>query len=351
MLLGAKHVLMAPRAELAASRAWCKLTSMGPRIFLSQMAYERHWTDVESVAPTARAVVAGTASWGNGRGADLAWVTFDVWSTADGGEQWFAELVRLEGLQWCHTSGAGVDAAPYRVLGERGVRLSTSHVTADAVADFALRGALDALQGAGDWREAQAERAWRRHEFTEMFDTTWLVVGLGAIGQAVSRRAKAFGARVIGCRRSPDGAEPCDLVVLPSGLAAAVPEADVVVLAAPATPDTRALVDAGFLATMKRGSILVNVARGALVDEAALIAALDLGRPAVAILDAFVEEPLPPSSPLWGHERVVITPHNAASGRRTADSAARVFLANLERWQRRAPLEGEVVLEPLEAST
>jgi phosphoglycerate dehydrogenase-like enzyme len=131
-----------------------------------------------------------------------------------------------------------------------------------------------------------------------------------------------------------------DRVVAPGELASVLPDADVVVLSAPATEETRGLVDATFLAHMRPGAILVNVARGELIDEEALLDALDSGTPAVAVLDAFAIEPLPISSRLWSHPRVVLTPHCSARGSGNADRAFSVFRENLARFRRGEVVEG-----------
>ena len=158
------------------------------------------------------------------------------------------------------------------------------------------------------------EREWRKHEFREVLGTVWLVIGLGTIGVGGCGAARAFGAHVIGARRTPRGDEPVDELVAPEQLQEALSRADVVVLAVPATQDTVGMVDAQFLAHMRPGSVLVNVARGSLVDEGALLVALDRGVPEAALLDVTATEPLPPESPLWTHPRVVLTPHTSALG-------------------------------------
>jgi phosphoglycerate dehydrogenase-like enzyme len=215
-------------------------------------------------------------------------------------------------------------------------------VNAIPIAEYVVGAVLTHFQQTQRWREAQAERAWRHHEFRDVWGTTWLVVGVGAIGAAVSTRARAFGARVLGVRRHPTGDESVDELVPPAALVAAVPRADVVVLAAPATAATQQLVNDELLAAARPGSVLVNVARGALVDEAALLRALDRGRPEAAILDVFATEPLPPDSPLWGHPRVVVTPHSAAGGDGRLGRAADLFVENLGRYRRGEPLVHEV---------
>ena len=204
-----------------------------------------------------------------------------------------------------------------------------------------LRAVLDHLQGAGQWRAAQAEAQWRPHEFREVHGTTWLVVGLGSIGREVAVRARAFGATVLGSRRSPVGDEPVDELVPPDAVPAALARADVVVACVPATSQTAGLVDDAFLGAMRPGSVLVNVGRGSLVDQDALHRALDRGVPEVALLDVVDPEPLPPGSWLWSHPRVVLTPHNSAGGDGRFGRMADLFTDNLRRWREGAPLRNE----------
>jgi phosphoglycerate dehydrogenase-like enzyme len=128
----------------------------------------------------------------------------------------------------------------------------------------------------------------------------------------------------------------------PDQLLAAVPDSDVVVLSAPATPQTRHLVDADFLVRMPSQAVLVNVARGSLIDEAALLASLDRGTPAAAILDVFAHEPLPTDSALWSHPRVLVTPHSSAGGLGRHARNADLFLENLTRFRSGQPLLHQV---------
>ncbi len=189
------------------------------------------------------------------------------------------------------------------------------------------------------------ERSWRIHDWSEVSGSTRLMLGLGGIGSAVGVRARAFGARVVGCRRRPSADDPVDLTVTPDRLGDVVGQADVVVLATPATPDTVGLVDAAFLAEMREGTILVNVARGAIIDVDALIGALDRGRPATAMLDVFRTEPLPDDHPFWTHPSVRITPHNAAGGVGRPRRQADLFSANLDRYLAGAPQVDDVTAE------
>jgi phosphoglycerate dehydrogenase-like enzyme len=169
------------------------------------------------------------------------------------------------------------------------------------------------------------------------------IVGLGSIGTNVAVRAKAFGATVLGIRRSPTGDEPVDECATPDRLRSLVPRADVVVLSLPGGDTTRRLFDAAMFSAMRPGSVLVNVGRGSLVDERALRVALDRGKPEVAILDVAAEEPPPANSWLWTHERVILTPHSSAGGTGRYERAADAFVDNLVRWEKGEPLRYEVM--------
>jgi 4-hydroxymandelate oxidase len=263
---------------------------------------------------------------------------------------WLALLDGLESLRWLQSPAAG-HLEFYDALLARGVRITGAHVNAVPIAEYVMGAVLANAQRVDEWADARAERAWRPHQFSEIAGTTWLIVGVGAIGSAVAARAGAFGAHVIGARRHPTGTEPVHEMVDPAELQGVLGRGvlgqgvlgriDVVVLAAPATPQTIGLVDEAFLAAMKPGSVLVNIARGALVDEAALLASLDRGHLGRAILDVFATEPLPADNPLWEHPGVVLTPHSSAGGTGRHARAAELFLDNLERFRAGRPLRHE----------
>ena len=273
---------------------------------------------------------------------DVAWGTSDLFREGAPVAAFFRFLVDCPSLRWFQSPAAGYDSAPFHLMVDHGVRVCNAHVNSLPIAEFVLRAVLDEFQGAAEWRSQAEQFEWRIHDWREVAGTTWLVVGLGHIGGAVAVRARALGAQVIGCRRTPSPDDPADRMVTPDRLGEVIGEADVVVLSAPATPGSRQLVDAGFLAAMKSGSLLVNVGRGALVDEAALLDALDTGTPAVAVLDVFEHEPLPPDHPFWTHPRVRVTPHNAAGGFGRLRRQADLFDANLDRWLAGRPLEYDV---------
>lgn len=277
---------------------------------------------------------------------EVAWMTSEVLAGA-AQRRFFGIVTRSESLRWIQSQAAGFDHPVFGDLVRRGVRLTSSHIAGPPIADYVLRAALDHIQDAAAWREAQADRRWEPHDFVEMGSTTWLVVGLGSIGAEIAIRARSFGATVIGVRRSPTGAEPVDEMVHPEEVLDRLEHAHVVVLATPANAGTSGLVDAGFLSAMRSDAVLINIGRGALVDEEALLAALDAGTPAAAVLDVTATEPLPDDDPLWGHPKVTITPHSSAQGDGRHARAADVFVANLARYVAGESLHHEVTADDL----
>ena len=320
------------------------------RVLLTSVAHERWWPRLErpGVEPLVMqvngslALASGAAVERDGAGAEVAWGTSDLFDEGAPLRPFFGLLRRSPTLRWFQSPAAGYDGAVFSELARRGVRVSNAHVNGIPIAEYVLRAVLDHFQHAGRWRAEREARQWRLHDFREVYGTTWLVVGVGSIGGAVAARARAFGARVIGCRRRPSPDDPVDEAVTPDGLLGVVGAADVVVLSAPATAATNRLVDAAFLAAMKPGSVLVNVARGSLVDEDALLDALERRAPEAALLDVFATEPLPPDHPFWDHPGVTITPHNAAGGTGRHARQAELFSENLDRYLGGRPLINDV---------
>ena len=153
---------------------------------------------------------------------------------------------------------------------------------------------------------------------------------------------------MVGARRHLRGDEPVAEVVTPDRLAEVLPRAEVVVLCAPANASTRHLVDEAFLENMKPGALLVNIGRGSVVDEAALLRALDNGPLGAAILDVFETEPLPTASPLWAHPKVAVTPHNSAIASALSRRQEDLFVENLSRFVGGEPLRGVVTVDDLD---
>jgi phosphoglycerate dehydrogenase-like enzyme len=265
---------------------------------------------------------------------------------------WRNELAAAAGkLRLIQSISAGTDQYDKAVLGQRGIRLaSAAGVNAEAVAEHAMALILALARRLGEARDNQRARHWRgmigdlaRRE-DQLTGKTLLVVGLGRIGSRLARLAKAFDMRVIATRRDPAaGAAGADAVHGNDRLPALLGEADIVALTCPLTPDTERLIDAAALAAMKPSAHLVNVARGRVVDEPALMAALAAGRLGAAALDVTVEEPLPAASPLWSLPNVLITPHTAGETRAYEDGVIDLLLANMERLRRGEALVNGVV--------
>ena len=281
--------------------------------------------------------------------ADVAYGSADIFDDQTLTRRFFGWLLRADELQWLQMAAAGVDHAVFGALLDAGVRITSAHVTDIPIAEYVLAQVLRATVPIAAMDASTAQREWTKHEWREVHGSRWLVVGLGAIGTAVSVRARAFGAHVTGVRRSPAGDEPVDELITPDRLLDAVPNADVVVLCAPATRHTVGMVDAELLGRMSPQSILVNVGRGQLVDEVALRRSLDGGRPTRAILDVAVDEPPPDDSWLWDHPRVTLTAHTSAGGDGRHARAADVFAANLARFVADEPLADEVTPASREA--
>lgn len=272
---------------------------------------------------------------------EVAWLSSDVFF---GGHliRFFEIVEEAPDFRWLQSAAAGVEMDGYQRLLNRGARMCNAHLTAIPIAEFVLRAVLDVFQEADRWRAARADNRWEHHNFPEVWRSRWLIIGLGAIGSETARRARAFEAHVTGVRRHPTGDEPVDAMISPAEVPATLPDADVVVLAASATPETEKLVDDAFLSAMKLGAVLVNVARGKLVDDEALLRALDGDRLTAAVLDVFNTEPLDPTHPYWTHPRVVLTPHSSGGGAGRWERGAELFCENLRRLLAGAPLINEV---------
>ena len=167
------------------------------------------------------------------------------------------------------------------------------------------------------------------------------IVGLGAIGGEVARIAPAFGMRVIGLRRNPRGDEPCETWPV-SRLHELLPTVDDLVLTAPLNDDTRGLIGATELALLRPGAHVINVGRGQVLDEAALIAALQSGQVGGAALDVFEVEPLPTESPLWEMDNVIVTPHSSGNTDLAVERVIEIFADNLRRFVADEPLRNEI---------
>ncbi len=259
------------------------------------------------------------------------------WMVPDG---WVEQARRL---RWVHVTSAGVDHLLGGALWRSEVVITNSRgVHATPLAEHVLGWLLMFARNLHVHLHHQRQRRWQREEGGQLSGSTVGILGLGSVGQEVARLCKACGARVVGMRRRPEPVAYVDRVVGPEGLREVLEESDYVVLALPLVPSTRGLVGREQLAWMKPDAVLVNVGRGGLVDEGALVEALRAGRLRGAALDTFACEPLPPESPLWELPNVLMSPHVAGSFRGYMDRVVAVFCDNLTRYLAGEPLRNVV---------
>ena len=237
------------------------------------------------------------------------------------------------GLRWVHSLSAGLDHFDLGSLEERGLILTNSSgIHAQPIGEHVLGALLHFERGFARAVGQQHRNEWNRFGATELADRTVAVVGVGAIGTRVVELCDAVGAETVGVKRdpteAPDALADC---LTPDRLHDALERADCAVLACPLTDETRGMIDAEALAALGEG-VLVNIARGEVVDEDALVEALDVGGLRGAALDVFAEEPLPEDSPLWDFENVLLTPHVAGTTPHYWERAADQFAENYWRY-------------------
>ena len=253
-------------------------------------------------------------------------------------------LLQLPSVRWVHTVTAGIDHALAALPDAHDVRLTNARGVFDVpIAEMVMAYILSAVKRLSDFRAQQTDHTWTLLRLRELRGLTLGIVGLGSIGKEIARRARALGMRVMATRRHPE--KPTDLVneVLgPQDLHVLLEAAHFVVIAAPLTEETRGMIGEGQLRRMRDEAWLINIARGEIVDQSALIRALEAGWIAGAALDVFEEEPLPSDSPLWDMPNVVVTPHNSWSTPYLKQREAALFLDNLARYLRDAPLRNTI---------
>jgi len=240
-------------------------------------------------------------------------------------------------LKWLQVMGAGVDWALGPEVPPHVVVTRAPGIFGPWMAEYVIGWCSWVTQRVETYREAQRQRRWLDHVLPDrLLGKTLVIVGLGDIGRAVASAARVFGMRVVGVSRSGRLVREADRVYKVGQLALALREGDFVVILLPLTAETTNLIGVDALAAMKPTAWLVNIARGAIVNETALREALEQRRIAGAILDVFATEPLPPNHPLWRVSNLVITPH--ISGPSTPEEIAPVFNDNLARYLAGKPL-------------
>jgi phosphoglycerate dehydrogenase-like enzyme len=253
-------------------------------------------------------------------------------------------LAAAPSLRWQHTPSAGVNHILTPIFLERDIVLTNSAgVYAIPIAEFVLAFILNHAKQLSKLQTSQAEHSWATGlELQELMDATLLIIGAGSIGQAIAQRASAFGMRVWGTRRNPQPLPEFERVVGVNEWRSLLPDADYVVIATPLTSETKGMIDAAALRSMRPSAYFINIARGAVVDEAALLTALSEGWIAGAGLDTFSTEPLPPDSPFWSLPNVFVTPHCSGFSPQVTERIIALFLDNLTRYRTGTPLRNLV---------
>ncbi len=319
---------------------------------LSARYRSRDLERIRAAAPGARLITVSVEGLADGPIEDVE-VMLRGWLSSDAFDRM---LARAPDLAWVHSATSGVERALTPAALERGLVVTNARgVFSRPIAEYVLMMILAVSRRLPQLLELQRERTWQPLEGAELRDVTVGIVGLGSIGRAVGALATAFGCRVVAVRRRPDaetvashdddpgassslGEAMLDRVGGPETLPDLLAESDFIVLAAPLTTETQDMINAETLAMVKPGAWLINVARGRLVDERALLRALRDGPLGGAVLDTFRDEPLPPQSPFYDLDNVILTPHTAWSSGRVLDRSVELFCDNLRRFATGEPL-------------
>jgi len=271
-------------------------------------------------------------------GAEVVWVHM---SLADAN----SVIHAATDLKWMTTPGTGLDGLDLDLLKERHVLLTNgSGIGAIPISEYVVMSLLAGLKGLPQLVHAQDRREWLEGPPTlaEMYGKRALIYGYGGIGRAIAERLRPFGVSVTGVRRVPAGEAG---VIAAEDWEARLPETDLLILSVPLTSATSALVGEKQIAALPKGAWIANIARGRLIDQQALIAALKAGHLGGAYLDVTDPEPLPPESALWSLPNVILTPHASWATEHQMERAVEVFADNFNRYVRGEAMRNVVDLE------
>ncbi|MBY4898548.1 NAD(P)-dependent oxidoreductase [Cupriavidus sp. AU9028] len=330
----------------ASTEAWGIADAAAPlRILLSEQAARTVGARIDQVLRGRRwtAVSPPAIDDAGAIDADIAFVSRDVTGLSTKHEvqpataRFYTAMLQAPSLRWVHVHSAGADRPVYVQLRERGVEVSTSSgANAAVVAQTALAGLLALARHFPQLLDAQREKRWAPLIASglprDLQGQTATIVGWGPIGQQIGAVLRVLGLRVVVVRQSAQPAGDGLETIAFSNLDEVLPRTDWLVLACPLTAQTRGLIDAHALARLAHGARVINVSRGEVVDEAALIEALRSGKLAGAYLDVFAHEPLPADSPLWDMPNVLATPHSAGFSDGNAARVVEMFLSRLQGW-------------------
>lgn len=284
------------------------------RIALSNQFLQQYGTQIQGVAPSVIELVVV-----DGSPAERAWSSAQILFKSEFANEWSAEFViaNMPSLRWIHSIYAGLDDIASPALAARNILVTNSAgVYAPMMAEYIIAMLVVLYRNLVTYLLAQTRHVWEPlyppgSPSQELYGKQMGIIGYGSVGRYLAPVARALGMKVWGLRRTPILAcnEPLDRMLTPNDLDALLRQCDVIVITASLNSSSRQLLAASELGLMKRGAVLVNVARGAIVDESALLEALRAGHLRGAVLDATTIEPLPTDSPLWNAPNVLITPH------------------------------------------
>jgi phosphoglycerate dehydrogenase-like enzyme len=304
----------------------------GTVFFCTDTFWDQRGDDIVAIDPTVEIVrLVGTEhiTAGDLERITVAFFSPDAWP--DRASNFMGSCVRATNLEWLHTMSAGTDHPVFGMLRGRGVTVTNSSgAAAPSIAQTVMLYLLALGRELPRMTRSQVARRWDPIASHDLHGMRLGIVGLGAIGSEVARLAAAFGMDVVGLRRSVRGDEACETWAH-DRFGELLARSDAIAVTAPLTVDTRGLFDSDAFAAMRPGAWFVNVGRGEIVDEAALVDALVDEHLGGAGLDVFASEPLPADSPLWMLPNVIITPHSSGSTDRTHDRAVDLFVENFRR--------------------
>lgn len=244
------------------------------------------------------------------------------------------EIAEFKSLKYIQLLSAGLDRVPLDYIKTHNISLFNARgVYSIPIAEFTLRGILDLYKNSAFFIENQKKKGWNKYRsINELYGKNALIVGAGSIGSEIAKRLCAFGVKVRGVDICPSSADGFEAVLPLSELKAELNNADIVILSLPLTDESMGMFNTSLFNEMKKSPVFVNIARGALVNESALINALEGGQLSGAVLDVFEEEPLSKASPLWDMENVIATPHNSFIGEGNNKRMFDLIIENLERF-------------------
>lgn len=247
-------------------------------------------------------------------------------------------IPEMQKLKWIQVLSAGVDMMPLSLLADRGILVTNaSGIHKIPMAEYTFGVMLQVARKMNELYEKQRNSEWDRSiRVEELYGKTLGIIGVGAIGEEIARRAQVFGMKVLGVSRSGTLKSGCDEMYAQKDLLTVLPRCDYIVVIVPLTEETRNLIGRTELEAMKESAVLINIARGAVLDEEALVTHLQEGKLKMAVLDVFSEEPLPKSSPFWQLENCLVTPHMSGRSPFYMERALEIFHHNLTAYDKEA---------------